>query len=163
VGNLFDGCYVFYSGINGVRNGAVGAAADGTVRFEGNLIKMENMPGPSSKKNKLGNRNSRGYGSFFKTQKRDGRLPSIVLRDNVRAFEVSPGRRRLGARFNCPHIRIADCANNTILWFGSGSFPADLPSGWDACFTIISGDEAKERWQTLRQQWIDAHPDIPRL
>jgi len=163
LGNLFDGCYTFYSSYNGVRNGAVGAGADGIVRFEGNLIKMENMPGPYSKRNPMGNRSASGYEIFFKTRRRDARVPQLIMRDNVLAFEVPPGRRKMSVNFNGPHIRVIDCSNNTILWFGTGSFPAHLPSGWDECFTIISGDEAKQRWQELRQQWIDAHSEIPRL
>jgi hypothetical protein len=163
LGNLFDGCYVFYSGINGVRNGPVGAAADGTVRFEGNLIRMENMPGPFSRRNPLGDRTQSGYTDFLKTRAGDGRVPSFVLRNNVLAFEAPAGRRAVAARFNGSHVRITDCANNTILWLGPGSFPERLPSGWEECFTIISGDEARQRWETLRQQWIDAHPDIPSL
>jgi len=162
-GNLFDGCYVFYSGYNGVTNGAVGASADGTVRFEGNLIRIENMPGPYQRRNPLGDRTQSGYGEFFKTRGRDGRVPAIIMRNNVLAFEVPAGSRKVSANFNGAHIRITDCANNTILWLGSGSFPEWLPEGWEDCFTIITGTEAQERWNLLRQEWIDAHPDIARL
>ena len=162
-GNLFDGCYVFYSGINGVSNGAVGAGADGELRIVGNLIKMQNMPGPSSKKNPLGNRLTSGYGSFFKGFRRDDRVPKIVMRNNVLAFEVPSGNRKLHTDLGGPNTDIVDCENNTILWFGSGSFPDSLPYGQEDCFTVITGSEAQERWDALRQQWIDAHPDIPRL
>ena len=42
-----------------------GAAAEGTVRFEGNLIRVENMPGPFARKNPLGNRRISGYAGLF--------------------------------------------------------------------------------------------------
>jgi hypothetical protein len=85
------------------------------------------------------------------------------MRDNVLAFEVPADGRKVNTYFNGPYVRLTDCANNTILWFGSGSFPEPLPDGWEDCFTIITGSEARERWNTLRQEWIDRHPDIPRL
>lgn len=162
-GNLFDGCYVFYSGINGVSNGAVGAGADGTVRIIGNLIKMQNMPGPASKKNPLGDRLVSGYGDLFKGSGRDDRFPSIVMRDNVLAFEAPPGTRKVYTGLNGRYLDLVDCANNTVLWFGADGFPDHLLDGWEDCFTVITGSEAQKRWNTLRQEWIDAHPDLPRL
>lgn len=162
-GNLFDGCYVFYSGANSVSNSAVGADAEGTLLIEANLIRMQNMPGPYARRNPLGDRSQSGYGELIKTRSRDGRVPKLALRDNVLAFEPPPGNRRLQTKFDGPHVEIVDCANNTILWFGSGSFPGSLPRGWEHCFTVISGSEAQERWDGLRQQWIDAHLEIPRL
>jgi hypothetical protein len=162
-GNLFDGCYVFYSGTNGVLDGAVGAGADGSVRIEGNLIRMQNMPGPYVRRQPLGDRTSSGYGEVIKTRGGDDRVPNLVMRHNVLAFDEPPGGRKLQTKFNGRHVRIVDCANNTILWLGSGPFPGDLPAGREDCFTVISGSDAQERWETLRQQWIDAHPEIPRL
>jgi hypothetical protein len=162
-GNLFDGCYVFYSGTNGAPNSPVGAGAEGTLLIEGNLIKMQNMPGPYARRKPLGDRSERGYGEFIKTRGRDDRVPMLVLRDNVLAFEEPAGNRKLDTRFNGAHVRIVDCANNTILWLGSGSFPGSLPNDREDCFTVIAGSEAQERWHSLRRQWIDAHPDMPRL
>jgi hypothetical protein len=162
-GNLFDGCYVFYSGTNGIPNAPTGAGADGTLLIEGNLIRMQNMPGPYARRNPLGDRSASGYGEVFKTRGRDGRVPKLVMRNNVLAFEKPAEGRKLQTRFNGPHVEIVDCANNTILWLGSGSFPGSLPDDWEECFTIIGGSEAQERWDRLRMQWIDAHPDIPRL
>jgi hypothetical protein len=162
-GNLFDGCYVFYSGINGVSNGAVGAGSDGTVSIVGNLIKMQNMPGPSSKRNPMGNRSASGYGAFFKGAGRDDRFPKIVMRDNVLAFEAPAENRKVNRSFDGRYLDIVDCANNTILWFGPDPFPDILPDDWEDCFTVISGSEARQRWGGLRQQWIDAHPEVPRL
>lgn len=161
--NLFDGCYVFYSGTNGVMNGAVGAGAGGTVRIEGNLVRIENMPGPYQRGSALGDRTRSGYGRFFKTRGRDDRVPAIIMRDNVLAFEVPAERSSVNAHLYGPHVRITDCANNTLLWFGEGSFPDRLPAEWEACFTIITGSEARERWDRLRQEWIDAHPGVARL
>jgi hypothetical protein len=133
------------------------------VLIEGNLIRMQNMPGPYARRKPLGDRTESGYGEFIKTRGGDGRVPMLAMRNNVLAFDAPAGSRRLQTKFNGPHVEMVDCANNTILWLGAGSFPGVLPDGWEECFTIISGSEAQERWDTLRRQWIDAHPDIPRL
>ena len=162
-GNLFDGCYVFYSATNGVSNSAVGAGADGTLLIEANLIRMHNMPGPYARRNRLGNRSASGYGELIKTRGRDEHVSQLAMRDNVLAFEAPARNREVQTEFNGPHVRIVECANNTILWLGPGSFPGELPAGWEDCFTVISGSEAQQRWDGLRQQWIDAHPEIPRL
>jgi hypothetical protein len=162
-GNLFDGCYVFYSGTSGLPNAPTGAGADGTLLIEGNLIRMRNMPGPFARRKPLGDRSVSGYGEFLKTRRRGDQVPKLVMRNNVLAFEESPEGRKLQTKFNVAHVEIVACANNTILWLGFGSFPGSLPDGWENCFTIIGGSEAQERWDSLRAQWIDAHPDIPRL
>jgi hypothetical protein len=62
-------------------------------------------------------------------------------------------------------VTITECANNTVLWLGSGAFPAanTIPSQFKSCFTIVTGSAARNQWASLRQKWIDAHPDIPRL
>jgi hypothetical protein len=162
-GNLFDGCYVFYSGTGGLPNAPTGAGADGTLLIEGNLIRMRNMPGPFARRKPLGDRSVSGYGEFLKTRRRGDQVPKLVMRNNVLAFEEPPEGRKLQTKFNGAHVEIGACANNTILWLGSGSFPGSLPDDWGNCFTIIGGSEAQERWDSLRTQWIDAHPDIPRL
>ncbi len=160
-GNLFDGCCTFYSGYNGVSNGAEGAGADGTVRIEGNLIRMQNMPGPFDRRDRDGDRSKAGYETLFKTREKDGRVPRLVFRDNVVAYEVpySRGTTTIGSA----HVRITDCANNTILWFGTQRFPGPIPDDLRSCFTIVTGAEAVRRWAELRERWIGAHPDIARL
>jgi hypothetical protein len=160
-GNLFDGCYTFYSGYNGVKNGAVGAGAEGTVRIVGNLIRMQNLPGPFQRHNRLGDPARSGYEQLFKTRNKDARVPKVVLRDNVIAYEVP--RDRGSTALGSPHLRVTECANNTILWFGQGAFPGPIPDDLRGCFAVITGAEAERRWAALRQQWIGAHPEVARL
>jgi hypothetical protein len=159
--NLFDGCYNFYSGYNGVPDGAVGAGAAGTVRIVGNLIRMENMPGPYDRRNRQGDPDRSGYEGLLKTRKKDARVPELVLRDNVIAFEVP--RDRGSTALRSAHVRVTECANNTILWFGEDPFPGPVPNDLSACFTIVTGAEAERRWAALRQRWIDAHSEVARL
>jgi hypothetical protein len=159
--NLFDGCYNFYSGYNGVHNGAEGAGADGTVRIVGNLIRLENMPGPYDRRNRQGDPGKSGYERLLKTRKQDARVPKLVLRDNVIAYEVP--RDRGSTALRAAHVRITECANNIILWFGDGKFPGPIPDDLSGCFTIATGAAAQRRWATLRQRWIDAHPEVARL
>ena len=160
--NLFDGCYVFYSATGG---DVVAAGKDGTVHFTDNLVNMYNMTGPyeGSSGPPLGDPSKSGYGEFIKTRGADPEVPKFVFRNNVFAF----GPRNNGAVqfLNAAHVNITECSNNTVLWLGSGSFPAagTIPAAHKGCFKIVTGDAAKQQWSTLRQKWIDAHPDIPRL
>jgi len=131
--------------------------------IEGNLIRMRNMPGPFARRKPLGDRSVSGYGEFLKTRRRGDQVPKLVMRNNVLAFEDPPEVRKLQTKFNGAHVEIVACANNTILSLGSGPFPGSLPDNWENCFIIIGSSEAQERWDSLRAQWIDAHPDIPRL
>ena len=160
--NLFDGCYVFYSGTtpDSATTQPHGAGASGTLRIVGNLIKMQNMPGPYDRNNQLGNRSKSGYEQIWKTRSNAG-VPKVVLRDNVIAFEVP--RDRGVTSLTGANVDIIECANNTILWLGSGSFPGALPSGGEDCFRIVTGSQAQERWRELRQRWIDDHPNVARL
>jgi hypothetical protein len=161
-GNLFDGCYTFYSGT--IANSDIGrphgAGASGTLRIMGNLIRMQNMPGPYDRKNNLGDRSKMGYEGLWKTRGRAG-VPKIVLRDNVFAFEAR--RNRGVTSLTGVNVDIIECANNTILWLGPGAFPGELPSGMQDCFRILTDSLAVERWRDLRRQWIADHPDIARL
>jgi hypothetical protein len=133
------------------------------VLIEGNLIRLQNMPGPFARRQPLGDRSQSGYGELIKTRGRDDRVPKLVVRNNVLAFEAPTEGRKLQTKFKGSHVDIVDCANNTILWLGSGPFPGTLPDDWEDCFTVIGGSEAQQRWDRLRAQWIDAHPAIPRL
>jgi hypothetical protein len=158
--NIFDGCFVFYSNAGG---GVTAAGARGILRIINNLVKMEAMPGPPSKSDPIGNRNNKGYGEFFKVRQDDvdaKKVPKIVFRDNIFAFEAQGTRNPL---FIGSHVPVTECSNNTILWFGSGSFPKEIPSSLESCFTVLTGSQAKQRWEQERQQWIDSHSDIPRL
>jgi hypothetical protein len=165
--NLFDSCFVFYSAVNPPVLGPdapIGAGASGVVRVERNLIRMGNAPahGAGSDRTKL------GYGAFFKAHDRESpvRVPRMVLRDNVVAYEVPGWWRGRGApptSLKTGKVRVTECSNNTILWFGDGSFPGPIPDALSSCFKIVTGKAARDQWTSLRQQWIDAHPDIPRL
>ena len=73
---------------------ANGAGADGTLLIEGNLIRMQNMPGPYARRSPLGDRSASGYGEVFKTRGRDGRVPKLMMRNNVLAFEAPAAGRR---------------------------------------------------------------------
>jgi membrane-bound inhibitor of C-type lysozyme len=157
--NLFDGCFVFYSNAGG---GVTAAGANGTLRMTNNLVRMEPMPGPPAK-DPVGNRNNLGYGEFFKVRQGDvdkNKVPQLILRDNVFAFEEQGTRNPV---FIGAHVPVTECSNNTILWFGSGSFPKEIPKDLKNCFTIVTGSQAQQQWDTLRQEWIDDHPNITRI
>ena len=90
-------------------------------------------------------------------------VPKFVFKDNVFAF----GPKGNGAVWflDASKVRITECANNTVLWLGEGRFPAagTIPSKWKGCFKIVTGSKARTQWTKLRDQWIAAHPDVPKL
>ena len=77
---------------------------------------------------------------------------------------VLNSRNMVGGQRQFPRIRasIRECHNNLLIWPFDVKPPGfvDLPD----CFKLVTGSEAgAARWQKIRQNWIDCHPDVPRL
>lgn len=67
-----------------------------------------------------------------------------------------------GRQFERLRASIRECENNLLIW----PFDTPLPAfvGLPDCFTLVAGSEkGRRRWQEIRQNWIDCHPDVPRL
>ena len=70
----------------------------------------------------------------------------------------------VGGQRQFPRIRasIRECDNNLLIWPFDTEPPefVDLPD----CFTVLTGaDAGTSRWRKIRRNWIDCHPDVPRL
>ena len=55
-----------------------------------------------------------------------------------------------------PPGRLGPCANNVMIWEGSGPFPEPLPS----CFTVETGARGLQIWDSVVALWKARHPDL---
>ncbi len=56
-----------------------------------------------------------------------------------------------------------NCGNNQLLWLSDDlEWPPDNypTNAIPECFTILTGPEARERWNSARNRWIEDHPDL---
>jgi hypothetical protein len=152
--NLFDGCFVFYSGINDTVSNppvALGGGKNGLVEIRDNLIRMQNMPGPGRK----GKTSSRiGYGNPIKTWD-DNNANPIIFYNNVFFFEKP--KHAGAAHIKLFRSELKGCSNNIIVWAGDGPFPGPYP---DTCFTVTKDMSV---WNRAKQNWINCHPNVRRI
>jgi hypothetical protein len=91
-----------------------------------------------------------GHGGFFKWSPTG---PMLSLHGNV--FRVdspsSLGTHSLGP----PAGKVADCADNVMIWLGAGPFPETLPS----CYTLLTGAAGLAYWNTAVLAWTAQHPN----
>jgi hypothetical protein len=72
----------------------------------------------------------------------------LALYDNV--FMAEEQGQVTDEKMGVPPGKLVDCANNTMVWLGPGSYPAELP----ACFTLTT-DRAV--WDDAVADWIGRH------
>ncbi|HMA39250.1 MAG TPA: Ig-like domain-containing protein [Gemmatimonadales bacterium] len=89
-----------------------------------------------------------GHGGFFKWAETG---PMVSLYNNVyRADNPSSlGGHTLGP----PAGKLKDCANNVMIWLGSGPFPEPLP----ACYTLLTGAAGLAYWDNAVASWKANH------
>jgi hypothetical protein len=125
----------------------MGGGPESVVTMRGNLIRLQNMPGPYRSP-----RDSEGYGWFFKTW--GGHAPINVLEGNI--FLAEPPLATGSPRLDWAIDRTR-CRDNVFVWTGEGGFP--YPYAED-CF-IITNDRAV--WDEARRRWLERHPEVARL
>ena len=57
--------------------------------------------------------------------------------------------------------KIEDCSNNLFLWLSDQPISSSVPLP-PACFTVLTGAEARAEWARAKQNWIDCHPNVAR-
>ncbi len=87
-------------------------------------------------------------------------MPPLEIRDCIFAFDKMTTGMRNRTRQAWAKTRVSE--NNELLWLSDEPFPENFPKPPDG-FTIYTGEEARERWETARLDWIARHPDVPRL
>ena len=48
------------------------------------------------------------------------------------------------------------CANNRLLYLGGDELPKAFPRP-PACFTVVTGAEARRQWERARAGWLATH------
>jgi hypothetical protein len=100
------------------------------------------MPGPDGYGSSV-----RGHGPFFKWHDLS---PKLALHNNI--FMAEQSSMGSGRNMGIPGT-IASCSNNIMVWLGSGSYPAALPS----CFTVTRD---RGVWDRAVADWKARHPHV---
>jgi hypothetical protein len=90
-----------------------------------------------------------GHGGFFKW---DAKGPMVSLYNNV--YRVDSPSQHMNHSFGPPDGKLKDCANNVMIWLGSGPFPEKLPS----CYTLLTGAAGLQYWNDAAAKWKANHP-----
>ena len=91
-----------------------------------------------------------------------GTSPQIALYNNVFRADQNSNELYLAP----PPDKLVDCANNIMIWLGSGPFPEPLPATFNGkpCFTLMTGQAGVDYWNTVVTRWKASHatalPDI---
>jgi hypothetical protein len=144
--SLFDGCYVAISERPSPSIAAQGFAGRGNVlTIRHSLIRLEPMPGPRG-----GGASDLGNGQFFKWS---DLATGLALVGNV--FMAEQASQEGGDTMSIP-AGLASCANNVMVWLGTGPYPAPLPD----CFRVTRD---RGVWDDAVTEWKRRHPDHPDL
>lgn len=180
--SFLDGCYVGFSAQRTKSSNRDGTG--NTVQILGSLIRMQPMPHPYQPSWNPNNFTTPGHSALFKMpagpmnggdpSRTPGRAPSLEIRDTVIVMEQYPNIRRsnpsvydaklipdydpdgAGPLPRESYLAAEDCSNNTLVWLGEGEpvFNPALPS----CFTVLTGQTARDFWATKRADWLATHP-----
>jgi len=91
-----------------------------------------------------------------------GTSPQIALYNNVFRADQNSNELYLAP----PADKLVDCANNIMIWLGSGPFPEPLPATFNGkpCFSLMTGQAGLDYWNTAVARWKASHatalPDI---
>jgi hypothetical protein len=143
--SFLDGCNDGYS-----ARTYGGFSTDGSrnlVTIRNTLMRLQPMPtvyeGPAP-----------GHAPFFKLD-RAGLSPRMALYNNIFRVDQLPsyGGPGSGMYLIPPPEKLADCANNVIVWLAPDSFPEPLPR----CYTLTRD---KAVWDNAAAAWLAAHPSV---
>ena len=138
--SLLDGCFSGISLDPGRTGSPVPNRADThTVVIEDVLLRLQDYPF----------RGEVQPGYFLKVH---AASPSIEIRDSIFAFD------RVGyvdRRWSRAMSKVKSCSNNYLLWLSDTPMPASFPR-IPACFTVLTGAQARDKWEQSRDAWIAA-------
>jgi hypothetical protein len=133
---LFEGCYVFMSERPGGGVNIPVSGAGKTVTIQNSLVYLKPMPtcytGPAP-----------CTGPLFKWSNYAGTPPTAVaITNTIFRVDQKPNHGDLSIPPG-----LGSCSNNTIVWLGAGTYPAQLP----ACFKVTTDksvwDQAVAAWK----------------
>jgi hypothetical protein len=146
--SFFDGCYDGMSSLEYTR------ALDGSA----NLVVIRNSLWRLQAMDQAYSGPLPNHNAFWKWS---ANAPNLALYGNVfRADAGSEEGNGAGMFMAPPPGKLADCANNVMVWLGPGAFPEQLPTTFDgkACFTLMTGATGLDYWNNAVAQWKAAHP-----
>ena len=136
--SFFDGCYEGLSSRPFLPTQGDGSA--NLVVVKNSLFRLQDMDqgydGP-------------GHGGFFKWSPTS---PMVSLYNNV--YRVDSPSSLGGHTLAPPAGKVKDCANNVMIWLGSGPFPETLPP----CYTVLTGAAGLAFWNNAVASWKANHP-----
>src|SRR2546426_752230 len=137
---LLDGCFI------GFASRPYTSAQDGSnnvVTIKNTLVRLQPMDGVYTG-------SVPGHGGFYEWS---ATSPKLSLQNDV--FRVDQNSNDHDEFLAPPPGKLADCANNVMIWLGPGPFPETLPS----CFTVMTGAAGLQYWNNAVAQWKANHPN----
>ena len=136
--SLLDGCYNAFSSRTYGGQSGVSDGSDHLWTIENTLVRLQPMPRVYKDRGRIP-----GTAGFFKWDEHGPRLSLVndVFRADQPADTVGLG---------IPQGRLATCSGNTMVWLGSGPYPARLPS----CFTVTRDENV---WNRAVAKWKQDH------
>jgi len=147
--SFFDGCFDF---VSAQEYTSVLDGSNNLVMISNSLWRLQAMDGVYSGTPP----NHEGFWKWSRI------APKLALYNNVfRADEPSVFNDPYDMNMAPPPGKLADCANNVVVWLGSGPFPATLPTTFNGkpCFTVMTGAAGLQYWNNAVAQWKAAHPN----
>jgi len=84
--------------------------------------------------------------------------PNLALFNNVFRVDQNSSELYLAP----PPGKLIDCANNVMIWLGSGPFPETLPLTFNGrtCYTLMTGQAGLDYWNAAVARWRADHPSL---
>lgn len=145
--SLVDGAFQLVS-VKPAKGNDPADAHDRLIDISGAVLRIQDYP----------HREGRRFGALAKSE---ARSPRLRLANSVVAVS-SESDRTFPAYWSTGWAKLGQSSNNLFLWLSDRPLPRDLalpPTG----FTVLRGEPARAAWKRARSNWIDCHPDVPRL
>jgi hypothetical protein len=148
--SLFDGCYSAFSARTYAGQPNVTDGSTNVWTIQNSLVRLQPMEKVYKDRGTIP-----GHDGFFKWDLAHNWGPQLALHNNI--FRVDQDANNVG--LGLPAGKLKECANNTIVWLGRGSYPAQIPASFNGqpCFTITTD---KTVWDNAVTAWKSAHSDV---
>ena len=88
----------------------------------------------------------------------DTASPFLAIYNNVFRVDQNSSELYLAP----PPGKLVDCANNVMIWLGTGPFPEPLPLTFNGrtCYTLMTGQAGLDYWNAAVAKWRADHPNL---
>lgn len=152
INSFLDGCY---SGISARMSSS--DASGSTVDGSNNTLEIENTLLWLQPTTPVYKGDDPGHGSFFKLENDQMARGMKLSLKNVTLMAMQDSHNTTIGITEGTIVPV--CQNVTIVWLGTGSFPASstFPPG---CITVKTGEAGKQYWLQKVNEWYAAHPQF---